>query len=169
MDEVRGAAFGVGRLHSLYSLKTDQLVSHGIIDAKIKNEHILSGPSVTKLSSNSFYMFNTKTPFRYMNFFLLLLGWDLGVLAAENIEKNLLASGIDFLQNAIKIHEPHDEVNEVPKNDTFDLLDVARFNLTEAVGGLPRQIQYHDKLLVSCTSILFFSHQINFSFSVKTR
>ena len=70
MDEVRGAAFGVGRLHSLYSLKTDQLVSHGIIDAKIKNEHILSGPSVTKLSSNSFYMFNTKTPFRYLNFFL---------------------------------------------------------------------------------------------------
>ena len=90
------------------------------------------------------------------------------MLAAENIEKNLLASGIDFLQNAIKIHEPHDEVNEVPKNDTFDLLDVARFNLTEAVGGLPRQIQYHDKLLVSCTSILFF-RQINFSFSVKTR
>ena len=51
MEEVRGAAFGVGRLHSLYSLKTDQLVNHGIIDAKIKNEHILSGPSVTKLSS----------------------------------------------------------------------------------------------------------------------
>ena len=54
MDEVRGAAFGVGRLHSLYSLKTDQLVNHGIIDAKLKNEHILSGPSVTKLSSKYF-------------------------------------------------------------------------------------------------------------------
>ena len=77
------------------------------------------------------------------------------MLASENIEKNLLASGIDFLQNAIKIHEPQDEVNEVPKNDTFDLLDVARFNLTEAVVGLPRQIQYHDKLLVSRSSISF--------------
>ena len=91
------------------------------------------------------------------------------MLASENIEKNLLASGIDFLQNAIKIHEPQDEVNEVPKNDTFDLLDVARFNLTDAVGGLPRQIQYHDKLLVSLSQFLFFFGQINFPFLVKTR
>ena len=91
------------------------------------------------------------------------------MLASENIEKNLLASGIDFLQNAIKIHEPQDEVNEVPKNDTFDLLAVARFNLSEAVEGLPRQIQYHDKLLVSYICKFSSFRQINFLFIAKAR
>ena len=91
------------------------------------------------------------------------------MLASENIEKNLLASGIDFLQNAIKIHEPQDEVNEVPKNDTFDLLAVARFNLSEAVEGLPRQIQYHDKLLVSYICKFSSFRQINSLFIAKAR
>ena len=61
MEEVKGAAFGVGRLHSLYSLKTDQFVNHGIIDAKIKNEHILSGPSVIKPSSKQFSIYSLLT------------------------------------------------------------------------------------------------------------
>ena len=107
------------------------------------------------------YHLNSQFSFTYHS-----LGWDLGVFASENIEKNLLASGIDFLQNAIKIHEPQDEVNEVPKNDTFDLLDVARFNLTEAVGGLPRQIQYHDKLLVHKQFIIFSFFFLSNQFSI---
>ena len=50
-DEILGAAFGVGRLHSIYNLKTNQIVENGIIDAEINNKRIFSEPSVTKLSS----------------------------------------------------------------------------------------------------------------------
>ena len=41
----------MGRLHSIYNLKTNQIVENGIIDAEINNKHIFSEPSVTKLSS----------------------------------------------------------------------------------------------------------------------
>ena len=77
----------------------------------------------------------------------------MGVLGSVNNLNWLYASGIDFLQNAIKIHQPEDELLEMPaNNDTFDLLDVIRFNKTEALLGLPKQIDYHDKLLVSPSS-----------------
>jgi hypothetical protein len=56
--EVEGAAFGIARLHSLYTLDTDKLIHDGIIEGNLNGRHIKSEPSVAKLSSRSQYFFN---------------------------------------------------------------------------------------------------------------
>ena len=61
-DEIHGAAFGVGRLHSLYALNTTQLVNHGIIQAELNQRHILSDPSITRLSSTSLVEAEIESP-----------------------------------------------------------------------------------------------------------
>jgi hypothetical protein len=49
--DVDGAAFGLARLHSLYSLDGRKMVDDGIVEANIKNGiHATSKPSVKKLT-----------------------------------------------------------------------------------------------------------------------
>ncbi len=52
LDDVSGAAYGIARLHSLYNLKTDKLVNDGVVETNLHEKHILSEPSVKKLSGN---------------------------------------------------------------------------------------------------------------------
>ena len=49
--DVQGAAHGLARLQSLYSLNSEKMIEEGIIESKIKNGiQAVSKPSVMKLS-----------------------------------------------------------------------------------------------------------------------
>ena len=51
LRDVEGAAFGVARLHSLYSLNTDKIFDDGVIETQFNNKNVLSEPSVLKFNS----------------------------------------------------------------------------------------------------------------------
>ena len=51
INEIYGASFGIARLHTLYSLDTENFVKHGIVDSNFGHVHVKSKPSVKKLSS----------------------------------------------------------------------------------------------------------------------
>ena len=79
-NEIAGAAFGIARLHTLYSLDTDNFVHNGIVDSDFGHVHVKSKPSSKKLSS-----------------------YDLGVLGSVAEQMRLWTTAIPALQSALEL------------------------------------------------------------------
>ena len=123
-EEIKGAAFGMARLHTLYSLNTDNFIKHGIVDSNFGHAHIQSKASTKKLSS-----------------------FDLGILGMVAKENGLYTTSIPAMEYAMELI-PRELNGDISDAQILDLFKDQTYTLDEIQKGYNFTIDYHDQLLL---------------------
>lgn len=120
--DIHGAAYGLARLHSLYSLNSTQMIENGVIEAKIKNGiHALSEPSVLKLTA-----------------------WDLDLIARQGKVQGLYNTMVDFYGVLVDKFQNEEASNEKP----FETFMASKRNLTDIQLDIRNAKILHDETLI---------------------
>ena len=123
-NEVSGAAFGIARLHTLYSLDTELFFKHGIVDSNFGFAHIKSKASTKTFSS-----------------------FDLGLLGMVAKNNALYTTGIPALEYAMQFI-PKELNGEISDEDIVDQFKDENYTLETIQKGYNYSIDYHDQLLL---------------------
>ena len=122
--EIRGAAFGIARLHTLYDLDTDKMVQNGIINSNFGHAKIRSGPSVQKFSS-----------------------FDLTVLGTVAKENGLYTTSIPAYESALNL-VPFEKNGEIPDSQIIELFKNENPKIEDIQKVLNDTVAMHDQLLI---------------------
>lgn len=122
-QDIKGAAFGLARLHSQYNLNTTEMIENGIIESKIKNGiQARSEPSIAKLSA-----------------------FDLEAIASQGQAQGLYNTMVDFYGVVIDKFKAEQEQDKPP-------FESFMFNTSANIKDLQRSVnnavELHDQILI---------------------
>ncbi len=141
--DIEGAAFGIARLHSLYSLDAKKLIEDGVVRADIKRGiKATSTPSIRKLTCKGQ---NYVRRCYHKITFTCYIAWDVEMIGRLAGTNGLYNTMVDFYGLIESKYEEEERLDEA----AFEaLLLPNKLNITTVKNDMERGIMMHDQILV---------------------